>query len=80
LGAGARAGASDVIAALAELNIEARPVWKPLHLQPLFHGAKVLGGGVADEIFRAGVCLPSGSGLTDAEQERIIACLTRLLM
>ena len=53
-------------------NIEARPAWKPLHLQPLFDGAPMRGGGVAEEIFRTGLCLPSGSAMSDADQERVV--------
>jgi len=52
-------------------GIEARPVWKPMHLQPLFRAARTLGGGVAAELFARGLCLPSGSSLTDAEQEEV---------
>jgi dTDP-4-amino-4,6-dideoxygalactose transaminase len=61
-----------VIDRLAALDIEARPVWKPLHLQPAFAGAQVLRGQIADELFRDGICLPSGSSLTEAEQGHII--------
>lgn len=75
----ARAGVGDVVAALAEQNIEARPVWKPLHLQPLFRGAQAVGGSVAEGIFARGLCLPSGSGLTDADQDRVIACVRAVL-
>ena len=42
-------------------GIEARPVWKPMHLQPVFHGCEVVGGGVTAALFRDGLCLPSGS-------------------
>jgi dTDP-4-amino-4,6-dideoxygalactose transaminase len=67
--------------ALAEAGIESRPVWKPLHLQPAFRGAACVGGAVAASLFDRGLCLPSGSGLTSAEQDRVIAiirgCCTR---
>ena len=63
----------DVIAALAQADIEARPVWKPMHLQPLFRSAKCFGGGVAEDLFRRGICLPSSSSLTVEEQERVVA-------
>ncbi len=53
--------------ALAKAGIEARPVWKPMHLQPVFAPFEVIGGAVAEEIFCDGLCLPSGSQLTDAE-------------
>ncbi|HLX86995.1 MAG TPA: aminotransferase class I/II-fold pyridoxal phosphate-dependent enzyme [Acidimicrobiales bacterium] len=53
-------------------DIESRPTWKPLHLQPLYADAPVLGGTVADAIFEQGLCLPSGSNLSDADQDRVI--------
>jgi dTDP-4-amino-4,6-dideoxygalactose transaminase len=54
-------------------NIEARPAWKPMHLQPLFADAEVHGGAVAARIFAAGLCLPSGSSMTDADVDRVVA-------
>jgi pyridoxal phosphate-dependent aminotransferase EpsN len=57
--------------ALEAENIEARPVWKPMHLQPLFAQATRFGGEVSAEFFDHGLCLPSGSNLTDAERERV---------
>jgi len=59
--------------ALAEAGIEARPVWKPMHLQPVFGGSPVVGGAISEKIFERGLCLPSGSGLTSAELERIVS-------
>ena len=59
--------------ALEQENIEARPVWKPLHLQPLFAQAPRFGGTVAEELFARGLCLPSGSNLTDVERARVAA-------
>jgi len=61
-----------VIDALAADDIEARPVWKPMHQQPIFRGARVLGGAVADRLFELGICLPSGSRLDDAQRARIV--------
>jgi pyridoxal phosphate-dependent aminotransferase EpsN len=52
-------------------NIEARPVWKPLHLQPIFAGFRARGGERSEAIFERGLCLPSGSNLSQAELERI---------
>ena len=66
------AGREDVRLALEELNIEARAVWKPLHLQPLYRGAPTVGGQVAERIFERGLCLPSGTALSGEDQERII--------
>ncbi len=54
-------------------NIEARPVWKPLHLQPVFSECRCRGGAVAEEIFTKGLCLPSSSSLTEDELTRVIA-------
>jgi dTDP-4-amino-4,6-dideoxygalactose transaminase len=57
---------------LTNLEIEARPVWKPMHLQPAFAGALTYGGSVAEELFDRGLCLPSGSSLSDADRGRVI--------
>ncbi len=69
----ARFGATreDVRLALAERDIEARPVWKPMHLQPVFRGFRVVGGAVSEALFRDGLCLPSGSALTDAQIDEV---------
>jgi len=64
-----------VMNALAAQDIEARPVWKPMHLQPLWRGAEQLGGSVAAELFAMGICLPSSSSLTPAEQDRVVAII-----
>jgi len=58
--------------ALEAANIESRPLWKPMHLQPVFRSAEYLGRGVSDRLFERGLCLPSGSGMTDAERQRVI--------
>ncbi len=58
---------------LDTLDIEARPAWKPMHCQPLFRDAPVRGGAVAETIFRTGVCLPSGSAMSDADVDRVAA-------
>jgi pyridoxal phosphate-dependent aminotransferase EpsN len=66
---------------LAEENIEARPVWKPLHMQPLFEGTRFYphneGYIVSEHLFRTGICLPSGSRMTEEEQRRVINCVTK---
>jgi pyridoxal phosphate-dependent aminotransferase EpsN len=64
--------------ALEEENIESRPVWKPMHLQPVFHDAPRGGGEVAERLFREGLCLPSGSGMTEEEQERVCGVVRRV--
>ncbi|NBR43273.1 MAG: hypothetical protein EBU04_10605, partial [Verrucomicrobia bacterium] len=58
--------------ALEAENIEARPIWKPLHLQPVFEGAEYHGRGVSDRLFSTGLCLPSGSAMTLPERDRVI--------
>ncbi|HEX8395224.1 MAG TPA: DegT/DnrJ/EryC1/StrS family aminotransferase, partial [Longimicrobium sp.] len=57
--------------ALEAANIEARPVWKPMHLQPVFASYPRWGGEVAEDLFTRGLCLPSGSNLAQAEMERV---------
>ncbi|TKH00646.1 pyridoxal phosphate-dependent aminotransferase [Peribacillus simplex] len=73
----------EVIDALAEENIEARPVWKPLHLQPLFEGAKYYpyetDRSVSEELFETGICLPSGSNMTEEQQERVIKKVIKMV-
>ncbi|YAF97749.1 MAG: DegT/DnrJ/EryC1/StrS family aminotransferase [Nodularia sp. CChRGM 3473] len=59
--------------ALAAKQIETRPVWKPLHLQPVFAECECIGGAVAEDLFVHGLCLPSGSNLTDEDLERVIS-------
>ncbi len=58
--------------ALERADIEARPLWKPLHLQPVFAGCRVLGGTVCEGLFERGLCLPSGSAMTDGEVQRVV--------
>jgi dTDP-4-amino-4,6-dideoxygalactose transaminase len=58
--------------ALAEQQIEARPVWKPLHLQPIFKDYDCYGGEVAEDLFERGLCLPSGSNLSDEDLDCVI--------
>lgn len=63
--------------ALEEENIESRPLWKPLHSQPVFTECLAYINGVSDNLFLKGLCLPSGSNLTDEDQERVIACIEK---
>lgn len=76
-----RAGfsAAELIDHLEAEDIEARPAWKPMHAQPVFAGAPARITGVADRLFATGVCLPSGSGMSDEDHERIFSSLDRLL-
>jgi dTDP-4-amino-4,6-dideoxygalactose transaminase len=60
---------------LEEENIESRPLWKPMHLQPIFADSKAYLNGVSDRLFEEGLCLPSGSNLTEDEFDRIFESL-----
>ena len=64
--------------ALEAENIESRPVWKPMHLQPAFAGARHAGGDLSARIFADGLCLPSGSAMTDRDVERAAAAIAGL--
>jgi dTDP-4-amino-4,6-dideoxygalactose transaminase len=68
----AAASRDQVIDVLARAGIEARPVWKPMHLQPVFAGLPAIGGQVAARLFEHGLCLPSGSSLTPEQQDEVI--------
>ena len=70
---------AEACAHLETHDIEARPAWKPLHLQPVFAGAPMRGGAVAEAIFREGLCLPSGSAMTDADVDRVVAAVRELV-
>lgn len=63
--------------ALEKENIEARPVWKPMHLQPVFEGYERIGGEVAEDLFNRGLCLPSGTAMTEEDLERVISVILR---
>lgn len=60
---------------LERLDIESRPVWKPMHLQPIFGGCEARGGAVAEGLFRDGLCLPSGSSLRPDEHTRVVEAI-----
>lgn len=68
----------DFRLALAEEDIEARPLWKPMHLQPAWRRCECHGGSVGERLFARGICLPSGSGLTDEDRGRVAAVWDRL--
>jgi dTDP-4-amino-4,6-dideoxygalactose transaminase len=74
-----RVSRDALIDGLAAEGIEARPVWKPMHLQPVFADAPNVGGDVAADLFERGVCLPSGSAMTDAEVDEVADAAHRLL-
>ncbi|CAA6691290.1 Lipopolysaccharide biosynthesis protein RffA [Lentimonas sp. CC19] len=62
----------QVIAALADAAIEARPLWKPLHMQPVFQDCASIGGDCAEALFANGLCLPSGSSMSDEDRDKVI--------
>lgn len=66
----------DLMNAFAEKNIETRPLWKPMHLQPVFKDCPYYGENVAEELFNQGLCLPSGSNLTQNDKKRIYDVIT----
>ncbi|MFD0588430.1 DegT/DnrJ/EryC1/StrS family aminotransferase [Paenibacillus sp. GCM10027627] len=73
-----------LLEAMADADIEVRPLWKPLHMQPLFDGVPFYshyenGPSVCEELFRTGLCLPSGSSLSEEEQGRVIEVLRKVL-
>ncbi len=68
----------EVRLALDAENIESRPLWKPMHMQPVYEGTKFFGSGVCEKLFEQGLCLPSGSNLTEAEFDRIFSALSNI--
>jgi pyridoxal phosphate-dependent aminotransferase EpsN len=73
----ARLDAERLRLALEAEEIESRPVWKPMHQQPVFRRSDCIGGSVADALFATGLCLPSGSSLMRHEQDRVIGVIRR---
>jgi dTDP-4-amino-4,6-dideoxygalactose transaminase len=74
--------AGQLIQRLSDEMIEARPLWKPMHRQPVFAGCRYYAAGndsVSDRLFDTGLCLPSGSNMSTAELDRIIATIERIL-
>ena len=61
----------DIYSKLLEENIESRPLWKPMHLQPVFNKYPYYGTNISEQLFKNGLCLPSGSKLENEELERI---------
>jgi len=58
--------------ALESENIESHPIWKPIHLQPVFKGCRIRGGAVSEDLFRRGLCLPSGTQMTEEDLDRVV--------
>ena len=69
----------EFVRALEAHDIESRPVWRPMHTQPLFERATVVGGAVAESLYRTGVCLPSSSSLSPTDQGRVVDAARALL-
>lgn len=68
----------DVIDALEKENIESRPLWKPMHLQPFYANCDYIGQGVSDTLFENGLCLPSDTKMTDDDLARVVKTIRRL--
>jgi dTDP-4-amino-4,6-dideoxygalactose transaminase len=64
---------------LEKENIESRPLWKPMHLQPVYKDALFYGNGASEALFRDGLCLPSGSGMTDGELESVVSVIKKCM-
>lgn len=69
----------DIRLMLLKHQIESRPLWKPMHMQPLYEGAPYHGGGIDERLFTNGLCLPSGSDMTDEQQCEVIDRMIALL-
>ena len=69
----------EVRIALNEENIETRLLWRPMHMQPIYKDAPYYGGDVCEKLFEQGLCLPSGSSLTDSDIKRVIEALRKVL-
>jgi dTDP-4-amino-4,6-dideoxygalactose transaminase len=69
----------DVRLYLDSKNIESRPLWKPMHLQPVFAGCPAYTNGVSEKLFETGLCLPSSSNITDEERETVVARIREIL-
>jgi len=66
----------DIRLALEKDNIESRPLWKPMHLQPIFQQFPSYGGAISEQLFEQGLCLPSGSGLKEEELKRVVSLIS----
>lgn len=72
--------AEAVRLALEKENIESRPLWKPMHLQPIFAATAFYGDGTSERLFEKGLCLPSGSNLSRLDLDRVVEGITKILM
>lgn len=69
----------ELLEYLEKSNIESRPLWKPMHLQPLYREARFVGGHVAERLFENGLALPSGSAMSDSDMDRVLGGLSGFL-
>lgn len=79
LGKDAKAAPAKIIEACKTASIETRPLWKPMHMQPVFEGSRFIGPGLCETFFATGLCLPSGSSMSNSQQDRVIAVLSDCL-
>ncbi len=70
----------DIRLHLEQLNIESRPLWKPMHLQPVFESYPFYGDGVSEQLFNNGLCLPSGSNLSDKDLEFVVNSIKKIMI
>ena len=75
-----RGDPEEIRIALEQENIESRPVWKPMHLQPVFKKCRIQGGGVSEDLFRRGLCLPSGTQMTEKDLDRVASVIRDVRM
>ena len=68
----------DIRLYLESLNIESRPLWKPMHLQPVFSSSKSYTNNTSDDLFQRGLCLPSGTNMSDEEINRVVLAIKKL--
>ena len=68
----------EVRLALEKENIESRPLWKPMHMQPVFARCAKVGGAVSENLFKTGLCLPSGTAMTKTDLNRVCAVIRKL--
>lgn len=69
----------ELLEFLERLNIESRPLWKPMHLQPLYRDARFFGGNIAERLYASGLALPSGSAMSDPDIERVLSAISAFL-
>jgi pyridoxal phosphate-dependent aminotransferase EpsN len=74
------ASPAGLVARLADANIEVRPVWRPMHTQPVFSGCRYVGSGNDERSFATSICLPSSSSLSESDQGRVVAALREALL